>query len=103
MTSPTLEIRGLTVALSKNGASLPILRDVDVAVASGEVLGLLGDSGCGKSMTALAILGLLPEGVAITAGSILFQGKEVTAKLRGKHIAMIFQEPMTSLNPLITV
>ncbi|MFL6662546.1 MAG: ABC transporter ATP-binding protein, partial [Rhizobacter sp.] len=84
-------------------------RGVDFTLARGETVGLIGESGCGKSMTALALMGLLPDGAA-THGSIRFDGNELVGlpddamgTLRGRRIAMIFQEPMTALNPLHTV
>src|SRR5439155_19277600 len=78
-------------------------------LATGDTLGIVGESGCGKSMTAMAIMGLLPEDAQVT-GSIRFDGEELTAKsdrqmgaIRGDRIGMIFQEPMTALNPVHTV
>ncbi len=85
------------------------LREVSFALERGQTLGLIGESGCGKSITALALMGLLPEGAKVT-GSIRFDGIELTTldepawcKLRGSRIGMVFQEPMTALNPLHTV
>lgn len=91
-----------------------IARSVDgvsYKVRSGQTLGVVGESGCGKSVTALSIMGLIPQPPGkIVGGKILFQGKDLTKfsaeelrKIRGKEIAMIFQEPMTSLNPVYTV
>jgi oligopeptide/dipeptide ABC transporter ATP-binding protein len=101
-----IEIRSLSVQIG----TIPILWHIDLSLESGKVLGLVGESGCGKSMTAFAIMGLLPPGGRITGGSILFKGEDISSysqekmqKIRGSRIGMIFQEPMTSLNPLITV
>jgi oligopeptide/dipeptide ABC transporter ATP-binding protein len=101
-----IEIQSLSVQIG----TIPILRHIDLSLESGKVLGLVGESGCGKSMTAFAIMGLLPPGGRITGGSILFKGEDIGSysqekmqKIRGSRIGMIFQEPMTSLNPLITV
>ncbi len=87
----------------------PILDDVDFGIRDGEILGLIGNSGCGKTMTSLAIAGLLPEAASITSGSIKFAGEnllEMKPKARramlGKDIGMIFQEPSTALDPLMT-
>ena len=87
----------------------PVLDDVDFGIRDGEILGLIGNSGCGKTMTSLAIAGLLPEAASITSGSIKFAGRnllEMSPKERramlGKDIGMIFQEPSTALDPLMT-
>ena len=87
----------------------PVLDDVDFGIRDGEILGLIGNSGCGKTMTSLAIAGLLPESASITSGSIKFAGEnllEMKPKARramlGKDIGMIFQEPSTALDPLMT-
>ena len=87
----------------------PVLDDVDFGIRDGEILGLIGNSGCGKTMTSLAIAGLLPETASVTSGSIKFAGKdlfEMSPKERrsmlGKDIGMIFQEPSTALDPLMT-
>jgi oligopeptide/dipeptide ABC transporter, ATP-binding protein, C-terminal domain len=91
--------------------------DVDIAVdgisfniKKGEILGIVGESGCGKSLTTLSIAGLLPKSTTISAGSIIFDGIELKdinrnemRKIQGKDISMVFQEPMTSLNPLMTI
>ncbi|GGH14197.1 ABC transporter ATP-binding protein [Alsobacter metallidurans] len=100
-----LDIQGLS--LSINGAL--ILQDVSLAIEPGETLGLVGESGSGKSMTALSVMRLLPRG-AQTNGSIRFDGQDLAAlpepdmcRIRGRRVGMIFQEPMTALNPLKTV
>jgi oligopeptide/dipeptide ABC transporter ATP-binding protein len=108
--SSVIETRSLSVQIVKKNGAIPVLEHIDLSLESGKVLGLVGESGCGKSMTAFAIMGLLPPGGRITGGSILFQGEDIGSysqekmqKIRGSRIGMIFQEPMTSLNPLITV
>ncbi len=100
-----LQIEGLTVAI--HGTS--ILRDVDLGVESGKILGLIGESGSGKSMTAFSVLRLLPEG-AEAAGRIDLEGTDLMAlsesamcEVRGGAVGMVFQEPMTALNPLQTI
>jgi peptide/nickel transport system ATP-binding protein len=104
--SPLLEISDLRVTLATAHGRAEALRGVSFALEAGATLGLIGESGCGKSMTALALMGLLPDGAGVT-GSIRFEGRELTAldegamcALRGDRIAMVFQEPMTALNPL---
>jgi peptide/nickel transport system ATP-binding protein len=105
---PMLQVRQLTTALGARGPE--ILSSVDLSLGSGEVLGVVGESGSGKSMLALSIMGLLPEAIAVRAGQVLLQGRDLLTlpapqmrALRGKDIAMIFQEPMTSLNPVMRV
>ncbi len=105
MTAPLLEIRDLGIRIG----ALEVVRGVDLSLGKGRTLGLVGESGCGKSITMLAIMGLLPEQVRVT-GSIRLQGEELVGKsqgaltaLRGKRMAMIFQDPMTSLNPVMSV
>ena len=100
-----LEVRGLTVHYQGEAAVQPL----DFTLAAGETLALVGESGCGKSTTALALMGLLPD-TARVAGSILFEGTDLLAlrprqlrRLQGSRLAMVFQEPMTSLNPAFTV
>jgi peptide/nickel transport system ATP-binding protein len=109
MTHSLLEVRNLSVRLTTARGPAYAVRDLSFTLARGETLGLVGESGCGKSMTALALLGLTPESAQI-GGEVLFQGRSLLAleerelaALRGNRIAMIFQEPMTALNPLQTV
>ncbi len=104
-----LEVRDLRVTLQTARGPADALRGVSFAMARGDTVGLIGESGCGKSITALALMGLLPEGARV-AGSIRLHGQELTAlpeaglcTLRGNRIGMVFQEPMTALNPLHTV
>lgn len=87
-----------------------MLDHISFEIAEGTAVGIVGESGCGKSMTSLSIMGLLPDGAVVEGGSILYQGRDILTMspkelrdIRGKEIAMIFQEPMTSLNPVHTV
>ena len=100
----------LSFPTRKNPNPKPVLDDIDFGIRDGEILGLIGNSGCGKTMTSLAIAGLLPENAEITSGSIKFAGKnllEMSPKERramlGKDIGMIFQEPSTALDPLMVI
>ncbi|WP_377271713.1 ABC transporter ATP-binding protein [Peterkaempfera sp. SMS 1(5)a] len=111
---PVLTVDGLTVSFRSRYSSVQAVDGVSYELAPGEVLAVVGESGCGKSVTSMAVLGLLPS-AAHTTGSIRFaDGKGGTRELlgadertlgsvRGKEIAMIFQEPMTSLNPVLTI
>jgi peptide/nickel transport system ATP-binding protein len=109
--SALLEIRDLRTHFAVDGGGeIAAVDGVSLAVSSGRTLGLVGESGCGKSVTALSIMGLLPRAGRIAGGEIRFDGTDLTAlapaamrELRGDRIAMIFQEPMTSLNPAFTV
>jgi len=110
MTEPVLDIRNLKVDFTTRRGVAHVLDDVSFSVAPGELLAIVGESGCGKSMTALSVLGLIPSPPGkVVGGSILFQGRDLTKlrqsemrRIRGGDIAMIFQEPMTSLNPVFT-
>ncbi len=105
--APLLDVGDLHVRLpGRGGASLHALRGVDLRLARGESLALIGESGSGKTLTALAVMGLLPDG-AEAGGRIAFDGRDLLALgedgwrgLRGRRIAMVFQEPLTALNPL---
>jgi peptide/nickel transport system ATP-binding protein len=107
--SRLLEVRDLSVELRTHRGPAYAVRDVSFSLEPGETLGLVGESGCGKSMTAMALMGLLPEQARVS-GSIVFEGRELVGMaerdlcaLRGDRIGMIFQEPMTALNPVHTV
>ena len=109
MSALLLELRNLTISFGTVAAPLDVVRDVSLSLEDGKTLGLVGESGCGKSITMLAIMGLLPENVRVS-GSIKLRGVELLGQsqraltaLRGKRMAMIFQDPMTSLNPVMTV
>ncbi|MBU3739957.1 MAG: ABC transporter ATP-binding protein [Rhodoferax sp.] len=104
-----LEVQSLSVRLQTQRGPAEAVRGVGFALERGQTLGLIGESGCGKSITALALMGLLPE-AATVGGSIRFDGQELLGlpdadwrRLRGNRLAMVFQEPMTALNPLHTV
>jgi len=106
---PLLEVADLTVTLPTAQGRLTALFGVSFTLDRGETLGLVGESGCGKSLTALALMGLLPEGAQV-AGSIRLAGRELTtlddagySALRGDRLGMVFQEPMSALNPVHTV
>ncbi|PHQ71992.1 MAG: ABC transporter ATP-binding protein [Sneathiella sp.] len=106
---PLLNVTGLSVTLSTADGAARAVRDMNFSLEKGETLGIVGESGCGKSITALALMGLLPER-SETTGKIEFNGENLLQKpetemcaLRGNRMAMIFQEPMTSLNPVHTI
>ncbi|NBQ87233.1 MAG: ABC transporter ATP-binding protein [Betaproteobacteria bacterium] len=106
---PLLAVRNLRVQLPTAQGPAEAVRGLDFALARGETLGLIGESGCGKSLSALALMGLLPEGARVS-GSVQLEGRELTTlperdlcALRGNRMAMIFQEPMSALNPVHTV
>ncbi|GGG43925.1 ABC transporter ATP-binding protein [Chelatococcus composti] len=111
MSEPLLEIDGLTVDLPLAGDRAHAVRDVSLRLHRGEILCIVGESGSGKSVTANTIMGLLPpDNLKVRSGRILFDGQDLLTlpepalcKLRGARIAMIFQEPMTSLNPVMTI
>ena len=107
--SALLRVADLRVTLQTAQGPADALRGVSFAIDRGETVGLIGESGCGKSMTALALMGLLPDGARV-AGSIELDGRQLVGlsegalcEIRGRRIGMVFQEPMTALNPLHTV
>ena len=109
MSKPVLEVSDLTVRFRQDGKVIDAVRGVSFAVARGETVALVGESGSGKSVTALATVGLLPDSAEVS-GSIRYDGREMVGadeptlrKVRGNDISFIFQEPMTSLNPLHTI
>jgi oligopeptide/dipeptide ABC transporter ATP-binding protein len=104
-----LEVRDLSISFHASPSPLNVVNKLDFFINEAEVFGLVGESGCGKSLTALAVMGLLPEN-AYPDGAVYFKGrdlltldKESMRRIRGREISMIFQEPMTSLNPVLTV
>ena len=106
---PLLEVNNLSVQLQTQRGPAMAVRGVNFSLERGDTLGLVGESGCGKSITAMALMGLLPDN-AVTTGSIRFEQQELIGlndaalrKLRGNRIGMVFQEPMTALNPLHTI
>jgi len=110
VSSPILEVRGLRTSFTTRAGVIRAVTGVDFSVSRNEVLGLVGESGCGKSVTALSILGLVGEPGKVEAGEVMFDGKDLLAlpdkemrKIRGDRIAMIFQQPQSSLNPVMKV
>ncbi len=108
---PLLSVENLTVKFHTYAGTVQAIRSVSFTMNAGEILGIVGESGCGKSVTASSLLGLIPTPPGeIAAGRILFAGEDIAGmdekalcKLRGNAISMIFQDPMTSLNPVLTV
>jgi len=107
--APVLDVRGLSVTFTTESGTVSAVDNVDLTLAPGEIVGIVGESGCGKSVTAMSLAGLLP-GSARISGSARLQGTEligapesVLRAARGQSIAYIFQEPMSSLNPVLTV
>lgn len=106
-----LDVKGLRVSFFTDEGEVPAVDDIDFYVREGEVLGIVGESGCGKSVTSLSVMGLIPSPPGkIIGGEIKLNGEELTTasekrmrQIRGNDVAMIFQEPMTSLNPLFTI
>ncbi len=111
MTTPLLQVASLSVEFETRNGTARVLDEVSLELRTGETLGIVGESGCGKSMTALAIMRLIPSPPGeIVAGEIHLAGQDLLSleerqmrDIRGKDISMIFQEPMTSLNPVFTV
>ncbi len=108
--SPLLEVEGLEVRFWTSRGTVHAVNGVSFDIAPGETLGIVGESGCGKSVTSLALLGILPRAGRVTAGTAKFDGAELTTmsdselrNIRGSQIAMIFQDPMTSLNPVLSI
>ena len=111
MTTPLINFDGLSVSFAAEQGRVRAVQDVSFSVMPGQTLGIVGESGCGKSVTAMALMGLLPPQAArIDGGEITFQNQNLLslksskmADLRGNQLAMIFQEPMTALNPVLTI
>ncbi len=108
--APILEVEDLRVRFKTQRGLVYAVNGISFDVRPGETLGLVGESGCGKSVTALATMGILARAAQISSGSIKLEGRELIGlserawrRIRGKEIAMIFQDPMTSLNPVLTV
>ena len=108
---PLLKVEELTISFESSEGDIEITDEVSFDIYPGEVLGLVGESGCGKTVTALALLRLLPiPGGKITSGRVLLKGKDILSlstenirNVRGKNISMIFQEPSAAINPLLTI
>lgn len=111
MAESVLEVKDLRTSFFTDDGEVPAVDGITFSVKEGEILGLVGESGCGKSVTSLSIMGLLPSPPGkIVGGQILYKGEDIShakesrmRQLRGNDIAMIFQEPMTSLNPVFTI
>lgn len=108
--SHLLEVKGLTTVFTGDYGTNISVDHIDFYVDEGEVLCIVGESGCGKSVTSLSVMGLLKRGGKVTEGSVLFEGKDLLAlsekemdEVRGDHMTMIFQDPLTSLNPVFTI
>ena len=100
--TPVLEIKDLSTHIQLTRSVVQAVGNIDLQIEAGETLGLVGESGCGKSVTALSIMGLLPPGGSIVSGSIKLNGDELVGlseaelrKIRGNDIAMVFQDPLT--------
>jgi peptide/nickel transport system ATP-binding protein len=110
VSEPLVEIKDLVTEFPGSQGPLLAVDGVDLQIKPGEILGLVGESGCGKTITALSIMGLVPPPGKVSGGSVRFKGEELRSasperlrKLRGEEVSMIFQEPMTSLNPVFTI
>jgi len=111
MNNPILQIQGLRTSFFTDDEEIPAVDHIDFHINEGEILGIVGESGCGKSVTSLSIMGLIPKPPGkIVGGKILYNGEDLCQasekrmrEIRGNDIAMIFQEPMTSLNPVFTI
>ncbi|MTT32955.1 ATP-binding cassette domain-containing protein [Terrilactibacillus sp. BCM23-1] len=107
---PLLEVKQLHIHFPTHGGTVKAVRGVDFTLGKGETLAIVGESGCGKSVSSLAIMGLIDHPGKITNGSIIFKGKDLTRltskemrKIQGLDISMVFQDPMTALNPTLTI
>ena len=110
MTANTLEVKDLCVSFFRDKGEIKAVNHVSLAVPAGKIVGIVGESGCGKSMTARAVMGLVKKPGKVIGGNIFLEGRDITnlsgkerCALRGEEISMVFQEPMTSLNPVIRV
>src|SRR3954452_13002481 len=110
MNEPLLSVDDLRVQFKTSRGQVYAVNGVSFDIAPGEALGLVGESGCGKSVTSLAVLGILARNGRVTSGRAVFEGRDLIGRpdselrrIRGREIAMIFQDPMTSLNPVLTI
>jgi oligopeptide/dipeptide ABC transporter ATP-binding protein len=109
-TASLLAVENLAVSFAAGRGRVRVLHDVSFRLERGTTLGIVGESGCGKSVTSLAVIGLLGRGATVEHGAVIFGGRDLLAlpepkmrKVRGREIAMIFQDPMSSLNPVLTI
>lgn len=107
---PLLEVQGLEVVARRRDRDLPIVRGIDLRIEAGEAVGIVGESGSGKSLSMLAVMRLLASPLEVARGSIRFEGTDLVTlpearmrRLRGDRLAMVYQDPMTSLNPLMRI
>jgi oligopeptide/dipeptide ABC transporter ATP-binding protein len=107
---PLLSVENLEVRFWTRRGTVHAVNGITFDIAAGETLGIVGESGCGKSVTSLALMGILPRAGEVTNGTAMFGGRDLLSlsdsqlrKIRGREIAMIFQDPMTSLNPVLTI
>lgn len=106
-----LQVRGLTAQFNRGDVASQVVKGISFDIGAGESVGFVGESGCGKSVTARALMRLAPEGSSVAwGGTVLFKGQDllqvnarVMQDIRGRRIAMVFQDPMSSLNPVLTV
>src|SRR5262249_31083420 len=110
VSEPLLSVEGLKVQFRTNRGVVHAVNGISFEISAGETLGIVGESGCGKSVTSLALLGILPRAGSVTGGTARLGGTDLLnlsdrgmRRIRGREIAMIFQDPMTSLNPVLTV
>jgi len=107
---PLLELKDVRTEIRLKRYTVHALDGVSISVEEGQTIGVVGESGCGKTMTAMSIMQLLPNGGAVVGGEVVLDGRNLLsltdgemAKVRGNDIGMIFQDPMTSLNPTMTI
>ena len=107
---PLLSVEDLRVEFWTQRGTVHAVNGISFDIAPGETLGIVGESGCGKSVTSLALMGILPRAGKITSGTAMFGDRDLFTlsdrelrRVRGRDIAMIFQDPMTSLNPVLTI
>jgi peptide/nickel transport system ATP-binding protein len=107
---PLLDVRGLAISLVGRNGPTKVVHDVSIKAFEGQSIGIVGESGCGKSISMLGLTGLLPRGGRVTDGAVIFQGDDLQKaspkrrrELRGGEIGFVFQDPMTSLNPVMTI
>ena len=110
MSDPLLAVDDLRVEFWTDRGTIYAVNGVSFEISAGQTLGIVGESGCGKSVTSLALLGILPRAGRVAGGTAHFEGSNLfelsdreMRRIRGKDIAMIFQDPMTSLNPVLTI